>query len=470
MNVIFVLADEWRAHAMGYNGDPNVRTPTLDRFERQALNCTAAVAGTPVCCPYRASLLTGQYPLTHGVVINDVPVPTRGPSLARLFTGAGYHTAWIGKWHVYGSPGGKCERRRMPVPRDHQLGFDLFMAGECSHDYWHSHYSVDDDPTLRYWEGYDAIDQTRHACDYLRDPRRRQQPFFLGLSWGPPHFPMQTAPEEYRARFRPADMQLRPNVPAVFADAARTDLAGLSAHTAALDDCFAQVLRTLDDTGLAENTILIFASDHGCQHHSQGVNFKLFPFDESVCVPFLMRLPGQPAARLPIPIDAPDILPTLAGICGLATHRDVQGRDWSRELLGQRSVDENAAALLSAAAQFTALRWHDFPVYRGLRSAAHTYVAKRDGPFLLYDNTADPYQMHNRAHDPAATPLCERLHSQLLARLAAIGDDFPAGDALVARRGLTHYLETQQPIRRKWFDPWAPGAPPIPADAWTFHA
>src|ERR1039458_7364505 len=71
-NVLFILADEWRAQATGYNGDPNVRTPALDRLASQSVNFHNAVSGTPVCCPYRASLLTGQHPLTHGVFINDV--------------------------------------------------------------------------------------------------------------------------------------------------------------------------------------------------------------------------------------------------------------------------------------------------------------------------------------------------------------------------------------------------------------
>jgi arylsulfatase A-like enzyme len=470
-NVVFVFADEWRAQATGYNGDPNVDTPALDRLAGEAVDVTAAVAGCPVCCVYRASLLTGQYPLSHGVVINDVPLAADAPSLARMFNAADYDTAWIGKWHLYGSPGGRNERRRDVIPRSHQMGFDLFAAGECCHDYWNSFYTFNDEPELRTWEGYDAFAQTDMACDYLRDPARRQRPFFMTLSWGPPHFPMQTAPEAYRDRYQPEQMQLRPNVPEAFAEQARQDLAGLSAHIAALDDCVARLLATLEQTGLDENTIFIFTSDHGSQHHSQGINFKLVPFDESVRVPFLLRWPaglGREGHPVAAPIDAPDIMPTLAGLCGLEPPATTEGRDWSAALRGRQRPTEDDAALLIAAAPFTALRWYGLPAYRGLRTGRHTYVVARDRPLLLFDNAADPFQMNNLVDAPEATALRQRLEKQLRQRLATLGDPFEDGDAMLQRLGLDHYNEVNQPLRRQWADPW-----PDEHDlrgAWTFDA
>ena len=469
-NVVLVFGDEWRAQATGYAGDPNVRTPRLDRLAGESLNLTEAVAGCPVCCPYRASLMTGQYPLTHGVVINDVPIRPDAPSIPRALGPHGYESAWIGKWHLYGSPEGRNERRRDPVPRAHQLGFDRFMAGECSHDYGNSHYSVNDDPTLRIWEGYDAFAQTDTACDWLKRPERKDRPFFLGLSWGPPHMPLQTAPPEYRQRFWPEDMRLRPNVPEAFAEAAPRDLAGLSAHIAALDDALGRVLDTLEAADLAEDTILIFTSDHGSQHHSQGLNFKLFPFDESVRVPFLLRWPrrfGREARELPVPIDAPDILPTLAGLCGLPPPPQAEGRDWSPVLRGEAEVREDDAALLMVAARFTALRWHDFPEYRGLRTARHTYVASWDGPFLLFDNREDPFQMRNLVEVPDARPARDHLDALLRQRLEALGDPFDTSDIVLRQRGLGHYREANQPVRRPWTDPWLPGAANALRGAWT---
>src|SRR5213593_2704670 len=89
-NILFVIADQWRAQAFGFAGDPNVKTPHLDRFERQCVNFTQAVSGLPVCSPTRASLLTGQWPHTHGVFLNDVPLNTNAVTLPKVLKAAGY--------------------------------------------------------------------------------------------------------------------------------------------------------------------------------------------------------------------------------------------------------------------------------------------------------------------------------------------------------------------------------------------
>jgi len=99
-NVVFVFGDQWRQQATGYAGDPNVKTPNLDALARESVNFTHALAGCPVCSPYRASMLTGQQPLTHGVFVNDVYLQPRTSSIAQAFSVAGYDTAYIGKWHV----------------------------------------------------------------------------------------------------------------------------------------------------------------------------------------------------------------------------------------------------------------------------------------------------------------------------------------------------------------------------------
>jgi arylsulfatase A-like enzyme len=191
-NVLFVLADEWRAQATGYHADPNVSTPILDRLASQSASFENAVANTPVCCPARACLMTGQYPLTNGVFINDVELKPRGQTLAGVFSQSGYHTGFIGKWHLYGSPDGNYGRRLAFIPLDKRLGFAYWKACECTHEYNHSLYYEGNDPTPKYWPGYDAIAQTDDACRFIEANAR--QPFFLFLSLGPPHFPYETAP------------------------------------------------------------------------------------------------------------------------------------------------------------------------------------------------------------------------------------------------------------------------------------
>ena len=89
-NVVFVFGDQWRQQATGYAGDPNVNTPNLDALARESVNFTHALAGCPVCAPYRASMLTGQQPLTHGVFVNDVYLQPRATSIAQAFAAASW--------------------------------------------------------------------------------------------------------------------------------------------------------------------------------------------------------------------------------------------------------------------------------------------------------------------------------------------------------------------------------------------
>src|ERR1051326_1543911 len=292
-NVLFLLADEWRAQATGYHGDPNVRAPVLDSLAAQSVSFQNAVSGCAVCCPYRASLLTGQYPLTNGVFINDVELKPNGVTLGEAFTQAGYRTGFIGKWHLYGSPDGKYGRRQAYIPPEKHFGFDYWKACECTHDYNHSLYYEGSDPAPKYWPGYDAIAQTDDAITFIERQARSADPFCLILSLGPPHFPYATAPERYQEIYRGREIRLRPNVPADKRPQAIDILRGYYAHMSALDDCFARLISALDRTRIAEDTLVVFTSDHGDMMLSQGLTTKLYPWDESIRVPFLLRYPRK---------------------------------------------------------------------------------------------------------------------------------------------------------------------------------
>ncbi len=447
-NIVFCFADQMRAQATGYAGDPNAETPTLDSLAGESIHFTHAVAGHPVCCPYRASLMTGQYPLTHGVYINDVPLENKVLSLAQAFAQGGYDTAYIGKWHLYGSPDGGNGRRRAYIPRRFRQGFDYWRGFECNHDYMHSPYFADDDPLPRYWHGYDAVAQTEDACRYIQDHAGGEKPFLLMLSLGTPHDPYDCAPEAYLRRYRDRDIALRPNVPAERRDAATASLRGYYAHIAALDDCVAQILTTLDESGIAEETILIFTSDHGDMHESQGLITKHVPFDESIRVPFLLRFPeqlGRQARELPLLIDAPDIMPTLLSLCGLPVPQSVEGRDFSAAIRGEAAVDGEMSAFLQVPAPYWILRTQGIPEYRGVRTRQYTYARNIHGPWLLFDNEADPYQLRNLCGDPAHASLQRGLEEELQGWLRRLGDEFLPGRAYLQRDGLMHYREANVP-------------------------
>ena len=430
-NVLVLHVDQWRAQAFGYAGDPNAYTPHLDRLAEESANLHLAVSGMPVCTPHRASLLTGQRPLTNGVFMNDVQLDTSAVTIAEVFAEAGYQTGYIGKWHVDGRG-----RLSFIPPGGRRQGFDYWKANECTHNYDHSVYYAHEDSTRRIWDEYDTISQTRDAQAYLRDRAKDGEPFFLMVGYGTPHAPYLTAPEKYQAMFDPAEIELRPNVPDSMAERARRDLAGYYAHAAALDEMIGELRQTLEETGLAENTILLFTSDHGDLLGSHGHYKKQQPYDESIRVPMLIYSPveeGTRAGTYDALMNSEDIMPTLLGLADVQVPERVEGADLSDYLRGQTS-EADSAAVISCIQPFG--QWRRSVggrEYRGLRTTRYTYTRSLDGPWQLFDNEDDPYQLDNKIDDPAYADLRQALDALLQEKLDAQGDEFLPGPEYVAR-------------------------------------
>lgn len=430
-NLLFLIADQWRAQAFGFAGDPNVQTPHFDRFERECVNFTQAVSGQPVCTPARASLLTGQRPLTHGLFINDVPLRPEAVTIAEVLAAAGYATGCIGKWHVDG------QGRSNFIPRERRQGFDYWKVLECTHAYNNSPYYADGPEKLK-WEGYDAIAQTRDAQRYIESRAAAGRPFLLWLAWGPPHNPYETAPAGYRARYDPAKLQLRPNVPPASEAAARRDLAGYYAHCTALDDCFGELLATLERTGQADNTIIVFTSDHGDMLGSHALIRKQKPYEESARVPLLLRLPaalGIKPRRLDATINTEDVMPTLLRLCGVAAPPGVEGLDFTGCLRGGPDPSGGAAVIQCPSPFGEYTRAVGGKEYRAVRTRRFTYVRDLQGPWLLFDNEKDPYQLTNLAGRPDYAAEQAALEATLVRKLAEAGDEFRPGADYLARWG-----------------------------------
>jgi arylsulfatase A-like enzyme len=429
-NIVFILADQWRAQATGYAGDPNAKTPNLDRLAERGVRFSNAVSGCPVCCPYRGSLMTGRYPLTHGVFINDVPLNNKAVSLAQAFNRAGYQTSYIGKWHLDG------RGRKSFIPSERRQGFQFWRAAECSHNYNRSHFYGDEN-LKKFWQGYDAFHQTQETQRYL-EQHKEKGPFALVLSLGPPHNPYQTAPERFKKMFRPADIVLRPNVPESEKETARRDLAGYYAHIGALDQCVGEIKKTLKRLGLLDNTILVFTSDHGDMLGSHGESRKQRPWDESILVPFIVHWPaglGDAGRKLVRPINSPDIMPTLLGLCGIEIPETVEGADRSKLILGN-TPDGDGTALITCVSPFGEWkRSNGGREYRGIRTSRYTYVRTLNGPWLLYDNIDDEYQQNNLCGKPEYAKLQKRLDLKLDEKLRETNDQFLVGDEYIKKWG-----------------------------------
>jgi arylsulfatase A-like enzyme len=451
-NIVFLLADQWRASATGYAGDPNVQTPQLDRLAKESLNFRHAVSVCPVCTPYRAALMTGRYPTSTGMFLNDAHLPDGEICLAEVLRTAGYTTAYIGKWHLDG------HGRSAYVPPERRQGWEYWKAGECDHSYHHSHYYTGDSDAVRFWDGYDAFAQTKDAQAYLRDHARGPRPFVLLVSYGVPHFPHATAPEEYKALYPPEKIKLPPNVPKALQARARQEAQGYYAHCTALDRCVGDVLQTLDETGLADHTIVVFTSDHGEMLGSHGCPplMKQVAWSESAQVPFLLRYPavhGRQGRVVDVPLTTPDILPTLLGLAGVDIPGTVEGDDLSA-VIRQRREANDRAALYMGVAPFIA---REFATeYRAVRTQRYTYVRGLEGPWLLFDDQQDPYQLDNLVARPECAALCRELDQRLQTQLERIGDDFRPGGEYIAEWGYEIGPHGSVPYNTKEIKPQTP--------------
>ncbi len=455
-NLLFVFADQMRGMDMGCAGNAQIHTPTLDGFAAKGVRLTHCYATTPVCGPNRATLLTGTFPTTHGVLGNDLPLPTTLPSLGTIAREYGYRTGYIGKWHLDGLP-----RDRFTPPGPRRFGFDFWAAYNCSHDYFHPRYFRDDSTVIEL-SGYEPDVQTNLALEFL-DEQNGQQPFCLVLSWGPPHDPYSAVSDDFRAQYAPESLTLRPNVqedapnPLARGLTCRRTIADYYAAITALDTQFARLLHHLDALGLTENTIVVFTSDHGDMLWSHGWMKKQSPFEESVSVPFLIRQPGVlDGGRVDnLLLGTVDILPTLAGLLGWRLPAGMDGENLAPALLANLDAFRPDALLLAHYLAGDEAATQGMPEWRALHTHRHTYVetvgtGDGDGstggvPWLLFDNVADPFQQVNLAgNHEMITPFQVRLAE----RLQTTGDSFSEGRAMLAERGLAAAWEERERLMR----------------------
>ena len=435
-NLLFVLADQLRGCSVGYAGQEAVSTPNIDAFAKSGTVYTNAISMLPVCTPYRGSLITGRTPTSTGLVINDVPLKTSETSIAHCFNDAGYDTAYIGKWHLDGAD------RPAPVPPGpRRQGFDYWMGANFEHNYDRSYYT-DNDGNVQIWEGWDAEAQTSHAIDYLKS-RDTDDPYCLFLSWGPPHHPYRLVPQKYLDMYDPDAIEGRPNCP----DVPSQDLWGYYAQTTFLDDQFQRLLDTVDALGIAEDTIIVFTSDHGDMHGSQGVYKKQWPWNEAINVPFIVRYPGSVPAggTIEAPINVIDMMPTMLGLAGVSVPDTVEGVDLAPFLTGSRSDPPESVLIMNPCPfsigdargedqhlDYKGMRFE----YRGVITARYTYVRTIDQPWILFDNVEDPYQMTNLIDDPTLGTVRDELEDMLVAHMKKIGDEFLSRDEYYTRFGI----------------------------------
>lgn len=453
-NILFILIDDMGWRDLGCTGSTFYETPNLDGLAAQGMLFTDAHAACPVCSPTRASLLTGKYPATVGTTdwidwggcwhplkgqLIEAPylkgLPSTETTVAAALREGGYRTWHVGKWHL-GGPG--------HYPTDH--GFDVNVGG-CE---WgmpiKGYFSPWGMPTLA-----DA-EPGKYLTDHLTDEavqlirQKAERPFFLHLSHYAVHTPIQ-APKElvakYKAKARalgldkvkaleegePFPMEKKQHE-RVIRRLLQSDPV-YAAMVENLDANIGRVLQALEDSGQAENTLVIFTSDNGGVSTAEGSPTCNLPLHEGkgwmyeggTREPYLVRWPGrvQPGTRCCTPLTSPDLYPTLLEAAGLPLRprQHVDGVSFLRVLQGERDIDRGP------------LFWH-YPHYGNQGGTPGSSV--RLGDWKLIEFFEDGrLELYNLREDLSETRNVVGLHPELTrdlhARLASwregVGARFP---------------------------------------------
>lgn len=464
-NVLYVFDDEHRFQSMP--GEPfsdAIDAPNLDAFRRANFSMERCISNYPLCSPYRGMMMTGLWPYQNGITRNWIELGTTFESLGHVFDKAGYRTAYVGKWHLSG-PG--HDRAFIPAG-PHRQGFqDWHVWGAVDRHMSYSFtYNPDTGEKIQP-EGYQTTLMADQAVKIIREQKGSDTPWMMIVSWHPPHFPVDDAPAEDEAYFADKKVALRPNVktgisergPIRSKEAIEKFHQGYYAHIRAVDREFGRLLKTLDETGQAGNTIVVFTSDHGEMAGSHGRMYKQVPHEESTRVPFFVRYPGvTPRGKSETLFASIDVYPTLCGLAGIPVPSHCKGRDLSAAMRGQHVTDSEVVFLINqgggkAAEEAGAVGaapnlvvhakgnpggdgnggGYAPPNFRGLRSKTHTYAVAHDGRWLLFDNVKDPYQQNNLVDDPAQKPLIDHFDRLIADWLKQADDPFDFAAAIQKR-------------------------------------
>jgi arylsulfatase A-like enzyme len=470
-NIVVVLVDQMRRDAMSCAGDPNVRTPNLDRMALNGIRFTSACSTFPACVPFRFSMMTGEYAHSRNVPALGFRLSPAERTLGEAIKAAGYATAYVGKWHLYsayGVSGGLSlsQACRTPIPASHRRGFDYWRGFELRNEFYDTYYFADDDPKPRRLEGHQTDGLFALALDYLEKDRARDRPFFLLLSIEAPHPPFMASEENFRRVRERGSLVPRPNVdlgsikffppewheeggpagkvdpgdPASVRRVADANMQAYYAMIEMIDDNMGRLSATLEKEGLADNTIVVFLSDHGELGGSHGMLGKAEPWEESVGIPLIVSGPDAHVAdkgrTVSVPVNTEDLFPTFVGLTGGGAGSNLTGMDLAPFIRGETEEPERAGVLLEFVTETRANRGYYDETWRGVRTERYKYtvIGDRTGarPWQLFDLQSDPYEMDNLVDQPGHSGLARDMHHRLSGLLDATGDDF----ALAAAFGL----------------------------------
>ncbi len=468
-NILFIYSDQLRADSIGCAGNKDVKTPHIDRLAGEGVRFENAFVSYPLCTPFRASLLTGKYAHATGVYSNHFPIPTDQLFLSTLLKTAGYKNGYIGKWHLYGGP-----KPGFVPPGPDRLDFDHFVGYNRGHEYLRSIFYRDTDQAY-YCKRYEPDYQTDQLIEFMEGcvQSADDNPFYGYICFGPPHFPMNVS-DHWKNLYDPKEIRLPHGVPnadlqrrvqrqvidyefdgddsrvetskterrKVPAGEAETEedirdfIAQYYGMVTSVDFNVGRILNWLDAKNLADDTVVVFFSDHGDMmgQHGHYCGIKRRPYKAAMQVPLIVRYPkrfpaGHVAQSL---IDLSiDTMPTILDLCQIDVPDAVQGTSFLPLLDGGETPTRDHVyyeLMLQSGTQKSDS--HPKP-RRGIRTREWLYVREQDKRYMLFDLLKDPEEEENHADKPEYAPLMDTFDGLINQIMHDTGDgwriqgDFP---------------------------------------------
>jgi len=443
-NLLWIMTDHQRTDSTGAYGNPFVKTPNMDRLAADGVRFDRCYISTTPCSPSRASLLTGLYAHTHRVVVNGIVLPDSVPTLGDALKAEGYRTAWVGKWHLgpTDSPKHGFTDKWVNHGKDYRdylerVGLQTFTEVRYGHGPDKIRHGRSPIPEEHFLETFLA----REAIAFLEEVG--SQPFCLALSFRGPD-PPGTPPEPWDRMYPREKVPLPANHIVYLKDGPegsgglgykalrrrldrwteeewRDHAAHYYGYVSYIDKWTGKVLEALDRQGLAENTIVLFTTDHGEMLGSHGLTGMGPTYDETARVPLIIRHPPliRPGTATDALVSNVDILPTLLETMGVAVPGGVQGRSFLSVLEGETQSHRDAAFM-----ERHRPRGDPGAVYRMVRTDRWKYTVSWHPSVTeeLYDMKDDPLELHNLATDPEHVRVCNELRKRIMVWMEQTGD------------------------------------------------
>ena len=437
-NILFIFSDQQRWDTVGAYGENMGRalnlSPNLDAMAGEGVLFENAFSCQPVCGPTRSCLQTGLYATETGCWRNDIALPLDAVTLPRLLRPAGYEAGYIGKWHL-ASTGPEINHRDTPIPPEYRGGYeDYWLASDVleftSHSYDGHMFDGDGNrvefPADRY--RVDAV--TDFAIEYLRS-RKRDNPFFLFLSYIEPHHQNdhkhfegpRGSKEKYKDYPVPGDLE------GLEGDW-KEELPDYLGCCASLDGAVGRLRGELRALKLAEDTLVIYTSDHACHFRTRNSEYKRSCHESSIRVPLIVHGPGFTGGkRIPELVSLIELPPTVVVAGGVEPPDTMQGKalqplavgmatDWQDDVFVQISESQVGRAVRTR-------RWKYSVRAPGRQNRQNGGAAEVYEEDFLYELEADPHERNNLVRDPAFVDVREEMKARLLKRMAQAHERMP---------------------------------------------